>query len=346
MRIPRGVRLVSLFIGLLIFASFFADFLSSNPPEMQNLDQFFHPPTRIRFLDRTGHFHFRPFVYKTDLLEPLDASYRENIEVAYPLDYFFEGYSYRLFGLIPWNRHLIGRSREPHYYPLGTDELGRDVLARVLAGTKTSLMVVALGVVLYCILGFTIGALAGLFGGWLDALLMRFSEFVLALPALYLVLALRALLPMKISFMQTLVLMVGTIAAVAWPPMARGVRGLILQLKNSAHIEAARSLGATPTHIFLHHMLPSLKPFVSTQITVAAPIFLLGELVLSFLNVGFRDTGESWGSMLRSLRDMRIITDFWWNLLPLGMIFLTLLSLNVLSGRLGGREPRDRIMRL
>jgi peptide/nickel transport system permease protein len=346
MRMPRGVRLVSLFIGLLIFASLFADFLSSNPPEMQNLEQFFHPPARVRFRDRDGRFHFHPFIYRTELLQPLDASYREDPEVAYPLEYFFKGYSYKLFGLIPWDRHLVGRNREPRFYPFGSDELGRDVLARVLAGTQTSLMVVALGVALYCILGFTIGAFAGLCGGWMDALLMRFSEFVLALPALYLVLALRALLPMQVSFMRTLFLMVGTIAAVAWPPMARGVRGLILQLKGSTRIEAARSLGATPTHVFLRHMLPSLLPFALTQLAVAAPIFLLGELVLSFLNVGFRDTGESWGSMLQSLKDTRIITDFWWNLLPLAMIFLTLLSLNVLSGRLGGSEPRDRIMRL
>jgi peptide/nickel transport system permease protein len=346
MRIPRGIRFVTIFIGLLIFASLFADFLSSNPPEMQNLNQFFHPPTRIRFFGRNGNFQYKPFFYRTELTEPLDASYRENSEVAYPLEFFFKGYSYRLFGLIPLDRHLMGRSQEPRFYLFGTDELGRDVLARVLAGTQTSLMVVGLGIALYSILGFTIGAVAGIFGGWIDALLMRLSEFVLALPALYLVLALRAMLPMQNSFGQTLLLMVGTIAAVAWPPMARGVRGLILQLKSAAYVEAARSLGATQIHIFLRHMLPSLRPFALTQLAVAAPIFLLGELVLSFLNVGFRDSGESWGAMLRSLKDIRIITDFWWNLLPLGMIFLTLLSLNVLSGQLRSKEPGDRIMRL
>jgi peptide/nickel transport system permease protein len=340
------INFVSIFIGLLVFISLFADLLSSNPPEMQNLDQFFHPPTHLRLFDRNGNFHIKPFFYRTELKEPLDASYEENPEISYPLEYFFRGYPYRLFGLISLDRHLIGRNQEPRFYPLGTDELGRDVLARVLAGTRTSLMVVALGVALYSILGFTIGALAGIFEGWIDALLMRLSEFVLALPALYLVLALRALLPIQTSFMETLFLMIGTIAAVAWPPMARGVRGLILQLKNSAYIAAARSLGATPAHIFLRHMLPSLMPFIFTQLAVAAPVFLLGELVLSFLNVGFRESGESWGSMLRSLRDTRIITDFWWNLLPLGMIFLTLLTMNLLSGQLRNREPGDRIMRL
>jgi peptide/nickel transport system permease protein len=112
------------------------------------------------------------------------------------------------------------------------------------------------------------------------------------------------------------------------------------------HVEAARSLGGTPFHVFRDHMLPSLLPYALAQTAVAAPVFLLGEAVLSFLNVGFRDSGESWGSMLRSLKDIRVITDFWWNLLPLGMVFLTLLCLNMLSSRLGGREPENQIMRM
>jgi peptide/nickel transport system permease protein len=240
----------------------------------------------------------------------------------------------------------MGRGQDPFFYPFGTDELGRDVLARVLSGARTSLLIVLLGMVVYAILGLTIGTLAGLLGGWVDALLMRFSEFVLALPALYLLLALRALLPMGIPFWQTLFLTTATIAVIAWPPMARGIRGLILQLRESKYVEASRSLGGTPHHIFLRHILPSLLPFAFTQMVVASPVFLLGEVVLSFLNVGFRDEGESWGSMLRGLKDTRIITDFWWNLLPLALVFLTLLFLNLASSRLGSNEPRDQVIRM
>jgi len=335
----RGTCIALGFACFLVLISVFGGFLSPNPPARQNLNQFYHPPTRIHFFDSEDAFHLRPFFYRTELREPLDALYSEDTGTEYSLEFFFKGHPYKFLGLIPMERHLIGRSQEPYYYPLGTDELGRDVLSRVLAGTRTSLMIVSLGICLYILLGLAIGVLAGFCGGWIDALLMRLSEFVLALPALYLILAMRALLPARISFVQTLFLMAGTIAVVAWPPMARGVRGLILQLKNSSYVEAARSLGAAPSHIFLRHMLPSLLPFILTQLVVAAPIFLLGELVLSFLNVGFQDSAESWGLMLRSLKDTRVITDFWWNLLPLGMIFLTLLSLNVLSNRLSGKEP-------
>ena len=345
MKRTRGVCFATAFIACLVFVSLFADFLSPNPPTMQNLDQFFHPPTRIHFFDRNQGLQ-KPFLLESRLRDPMDAAYEDDPAKAFPLQFFFRGYPYKLFGLLPWDRHLVGRNENPRFYPAGTDELGRDVWSRVLAGTRTTLMVVALGIAIYSILGFAIGALAGIKGGWIDSILMRFSELVLALPALYLVLALRALLPVRIPFWQTLALTVGTIAAVAWPPMARGVRGLILQMKNSAHVEAAYALGGTPLHVFLRHFLPFLRPYALAQLAVAAPVFILGELVLSFLNVGFRDTGESWGSMLRSLKDMRVITDFYWNLMPLGMIFLTLLSLNILSSRPGGRKAEDQVMRL
>jgi peptide/nickel transport system permease protein len=334
------------FAFLLILMALFADFFSSNPPGMQNLEQFFQPPSRVRLVNREEKFKY-PFIYREDLKDPLDARYEENHEQAYPLEFFFGGYPYRLFGLIPLNLHLVGRSQPPFYYPMGTDELGRDVLARVLAGTRTSMLVVTLGLILYGALGITIGTVAGLFGGWIDSLLMRFSEFVLALPALYLVLSFRAVMPARIPFTQTLFLMVGIIAAVAWPPMARGIRGLILQLRNAGFVEAARSLGGTRLHIFRRHMIPSLLPFALSQMTVAAPIFLLGEVVLSFLNIGFQEGGESWGSMLQSLKDTRILTDFWWNLLPLCMVFLTLLCLNLLSSRWAARGSRgDQAMRI
>ncbi len=331
----------ALFAGFLIAISIFADFLSSNPPGMQNLEQFYHPPVRVHI--KLGG---NPFMYRTQLASPLDALYEVNDRTPFPLQFFFKGYAYKLFGLIPLDRHLVGRSAPPFYYPMGTDDLGRDVLARVLAGTRTSVLVVLLGLMIYAALGIAIGGVAGLAGGWVDSLLMRFSEFVLALPALYLVLAMRALAPARIPFLQNLVLVVGIIAAVAWPPMARGIRGLILQLRNSGHVEAARSLGAGPAHIFRRHMLPFLLPFALSQLAAAAPIFLLGEVTLSFLDVGFRDSGESWGAMLRSLRDTRVLTDFWWNLLPLCMVFLTLLCLNLLGSRLGREKRGDQIMRI
>jgi len=340
-----AVRLSTGFALLLVLVSIFSDFLASNPPDEHNLEQYFQPPHPIHL--RHNQTLGKPFIYSMELREPVDVRYAESVDQAYPLQFFYVGYPYRIFGLISLNRHLVGRSQAPFYYPMGTDELGRDVLARVLAGTRTSLLVVLFGLILYSAFGIAVGALAGFFGGWTDSLLMRFSEFVMALPALYIVLALRAFLPMKMRFLQNLLLIVVTIAAVAWPPMARGIRGLILQLRNSAYVEAAHSLGASPWHIFRRHMFPALVPFVISQLAVAAPIFLLGEVVLSFLNIGFNDAGESWGSMLQSLKNTRVLTDFWWNLTPLLMVVVTLLCLNLLGGRYSEEDQRmDETIRI
>ncbi len=339
-----GLIVASALIALLVSLSLTADFISSNPPDALNLGRFFAPPTRIHFFDERAVFHWRPHVCKYDLADPLEVRYEERPETKYPLELFCRGYGYRFLGVIPTNRHLIGTSAGQGFYPLGTDELGRDVLARVLAGARTSLAVVMAGICVYSLLGLAIGLLAGFAGGWVDAALMRTSEFVMALPALYLVLALRALVPVKISFGQTVLLIAGTIAAVTWPPMARGIRGLVLQLRSSGYVEASRSLGSSTWRIIRLHMLPAVLPFSLTQAVIAAPMFLLGEAVLSFLDVGFRDVGESWGSMLRNLKDPRILSGFWWNLAPLALIFVTLLCLTVISNSLSSSDAGKKAL--
>jgi peptide/nickel transport system permease protein len=313
---------------ILVSAALFADFLSTNPPDAQDLDSFFAPPTRIRFTDAAGTFHLRPFVYRCELADALNVRYVERTERPIPLEFFASGWEYRLWGWLPCSRHLVRAGAGGSLYLLGADELGRDVLSRTLAGARTSLVVVLAGVLLAGLIGLALGGLAGMAIGWVDSGVMRASEFVLALPALYLILALRAVLPLHIPYWKTLALMVGTIALVAWPPMARGVRGLLLQLRSAGHIEAARGLGASEWHLFRRHMLPALAPVALAQAALAAPIFLLGEVLLSYLGVGFQSGDASWGTMLQGAKDMRIVTNFWWNLAPLPLVFLTLLVLN------------------
>jgi peptide/nickel transport system permease protein len=334
------MRAAQILTALLCLAAVFSDFFSTSPAAAQNLNEVYAPPSRIHFIDASGAFHLRPFIYRYDLINPLDIVYAEQKDTPSPISFFCTGYSYEWLGLIPSSQHLAGAAG---LHPLGTDDLGRDVLARLLAGARTSLIVVLAGVCIYAAAGLAIGSLAGLLGGWVDSALMRFSEFVLALPALYLILALRALTPLRMPFWQMLLLNVGVIAGVAWPPMARGVRGLIFQLRSAGYVEAARAIGCTPLQILRRHMLPALPPFVVTQAALAAPIFLLGEVVLSFLDVGFRDTAESWGTMLRSLRDPRVLTDFWWNLAPLALVFATLFCLNVLSNRIHAESDAVKI---
>jgi peptide/nickel transport system permease protein len=330
---PAGIKPVLFLAMPLLLAALFADFLSFSPADLQDLSHNYAPPNRIHFVDAEGAFHWRPFVYRQELIDLLQGTYREQREEEFRLQFFCPGYRYRILGFIPAATHLIGTEAPGVFHPWGTDDLGRDVLARTLAGARSSMLVLCLGIVVYGLLGVTIGALSGLAGGWIDAVLMRFSEFVLALPALYLVLAVRTQLPAQMPFWQTALLTAATIASVTWPPMARGIRGLILQIHSAGYVEAARALGASPWRVFRRHMLPGLAPFALAQMAVAAPVFILGEVILSFLNVGFHDSAASWGAMLRNLRDPRVLTDFWWNLSPLAFVCITLFCFNGVGRR-------------
>jgi len=333
------IRLARMLALPLVLAASCPDFLSPAHPDLQDLNLNFAPPSRIHFWDAQGVFHWRPFVYRMEVIDLLQGTYQEQKEHSYPLHLFVAGYPYEFLGFIPSSTHLLDSTTAGVFHPWGTDDLGRDVLARTLAGARSTLLVLFLGIAIYSLLGVAVGALAGMAGGWTDTLLMRFCEFVLALPALYLVLAVRAQLPARMPFWQTAVLTAATIASITWPPMARGIRGLIRQIHSAGYAEAARALGASPWQIFRRHMLPALAPFALAQTVVAAPIFILGEVILSFLNVGFQEAAVSWGAMLRNLRDPRVLTDFWWNLAPLAFVFLTLFCLNNLGKQLARRDP-------
>lgn len=331
----RGAARKAVFAAgtLLVTCAVLSDFLSPNDPEAQNLSGFYAPPTRLHWMDGAGNLHWMPFIYRYEIRDLIDVSYEENEDRPYPLRFWARGWEYRFLGILPASRHLLAAAPGVHFYPLGADALGRDVFARILSGARTSLLVVALGFLFYAAIGLLIGGIAGTAGGWLDAALMRASEFVLALPALYLILALRALLPASLDYWQSVLLIVGTITSVTWPPLARGVRGLILQLRSAVYVEAARSLGGTRWHIFRRHMIPALVPFAGAQTALAAPTFILGEVMLSYLGIGLGEGGGSWGAMLQSVQDPRVLTDFWWNLAPLLSIFVTLLCLHLVLDR-------------
>lgn len=324
----------------IVLLTLLGDFLSPSAPGTPDLRQFYAPPTRIHWVDGQGRFHWRPFVHGRELIDSLDVRYQEQHDRLFPIRLFSSGYGYKFLGIIPASRHLLTVDSPGSFHPLGTDALGRDVFARSMAGAKTTLLVLLVGIVIYFAIGVGFGAVAGMLEGWPDTILMRVSEFVLALPALYLVLALRTLIPPDMPFWQIVILTSATIASVAWPPLARGVRGLILQNSHAAYADASKLLGASRWHLFRRHLAPAMLPYALAQTVAAAPVFILGEVALSFLNVGFQGSGTSWGAMLRPLaEDPRILTDFWWNLAPLALVFITLFCTACLGERFPRRVP-------
>jgi peptide/nickel transport system permease protein len=182
-------------------------------------------------------------------------------------------------------------------------------------------------------LGALLGGLAAARGGWLDEAVMRVADFVLILPVLYVVLVLRAVLPLVLSPAVVFVLMLAIFVLVGWPVVARGVRAVVARERSREYVQAARAAGASPGHILGRHLLPACAGHVAVQASLLLPGFILAEATLSYLGLGFPDTLPTWGTMLRDAADVNELSQFPWTLAPAGAIFAVTLAANaVLQG--------------
>jgi peptide/nickel transport system permease protein len=217
-------------------------------------------------------------------------------------------------------------------HPMGTDDLGRDVLTRVLAGGRLSLAVGALATVVALAIGITVGAVAGFRPGWVDNVLMRLVDMALSLPDLFLLILATALIG------PSVVSIVIIISLVRWMNVARLVRASFLSLREREFVEAARATGAGPLRIVLQHLLPnSLSPVIVAG-TLGVASAIIAESTLSFLGLGLQPPASSWGSMLRSAQS-QIFTSPWLAVFPGAMIFLTVISINFIGD--GLRDALD-----
>jgi len=216
-------------------------------------------------------------------------------------------------------------------YVLGTDALGRDVLSRVLYGARVSVTAAVLGVVFTVSFGALVGAAAALGGGVWDRVLMRGTELVMALPALYLVLAFRNVFPDEITPGWSSLILVGSLAVVGWCGVSRMVRGQVLSLRERDFVASAVAAGAGPARVFFRHILPNTLPFLWLQAGLTLPYFLLGEATLSFLGLGVQEPHASWGNMLASAaQSYTSMMQHWWTLaVPGGALSLAVLGANL-----------------
>lgn len=215
-------------------------------------------------------------------------------------------------------RHLFGFD-DCTVHLLGTDALGRDMLSRSIHGARWSVSAAALGVVFVVAFGTLVGAAAGFMGGPTDRWLMRLTELVMALPALYLVLAVRKLFPDDLTTGQASLILVGSLAAVGWCSVSRLLRGRVLTLREEDYVSSAVALGATKTRLLFRHILPNAIPFILLQVGITIPYFLLGEATLSFLGLGVPEPVSSWGKMLSdAANNYTVMTTYWWTLMVPG----------------------------
>ena len=334
-KIVAGAALVCPFYLLALFA----DFLSPNDYRDQGRREPFAPPTEIHFRDAGGSFHPRPFVYARRLVDPLRRRYEEDTSRAYPLALFTHGQRYKFLGLFETDRHLLGLqdatagdANATRLYLLGTDASGRDRLARLLRAARFTLTVGPVGTLLACLLGVAVGCLAGYAGRWLDALLMRAADTLMALPTLVIILAARAAFPLELPPTRAALLLVLIFVLTGWAEMARLARGLILSLRRREFVLAAESLGLTRTRILFRHVLPNAAGPLLVQAALMLPAFLLAETALSFLGVGVQEPEPSWGQMLASAADINLLRESPFLLLaPALCIFLFVLGVRLLG---------------
>jgi peptide/nickel transport system permease protein len=245
------------------------------------------------------------------------------------LSFFNRGVRYRFWDL-SWTTtdiHFFG-SRTGGFFPLGTDSNGRDILSRLLHGSRISLSVGLVGAGITIIVGLLIGGLAGYFGGVIDNLLMRFSEVLISIPSLYLLFSLRASLPSDLDSNQVYMIIILILSFLGWPSVARVIRGQVLSIKNEDFILSARTMGLSDFKIIVKHVLPSTLSYAIIQTTLLIPGYILGESALSLLGLGISEPQSSWGLMLAVGRNFRVVNDFPFVLVPGFFIFLAILAWN------------------
>jgi peptide/nickel transport system permease protein len=310
-RLTKWLVTLGLLHGVVACAGFFAPY----DPAEQNRDTPYLPPARIHLVDSNGRFHFRPFFYNYQRREDSFEQLREDTTKLVPLRFLTSGARYHLLGFLPCSLHLF-TAESGRIYVLGSDAYGRDQFSRILYGGQISLLAGLLGAGLTLLLGASIGATAGYFGGWREGLLMRLAELFLALPWLYLLFALRAFLPLAVSPLEAFFLVIVVLGTVGWARPARLVRGVVLSAKERDFVRAARGFGASDAYLLRHHILPATSSVLLTQAAILIPQFVLAEMTLSFLGLGVPEPVPSWGNLLANLQQYRVLISYWWMYLP------------------------------
>lgn len=328
---------------LLYLVAIFIEPIAPYNPEDQNAKFAFRPPTKLHFFDDGGRFYIRPFYYGTASkrnLETLNLEFTEDKTKVYPVLFFVKGAEYKLWGLIPGNIHLFGSdSKEDPLFLLGADRQGRDMFSRIIYGTRISMSVGLIGVVMSFVFGIAIGGVSGYFGGTVDTTIQRLIEFLRSIPTIPLWMGLSAALPanwppLRVYFGITIIL-----SLIGWTGLARVVRGRFLSLREEDFVMAAKISGSSESRIIFRHMVPSFMSHIIAALTLAVPEMILSETSLSFLGLGLRYPAISWGVLLQEAQNIRSVASAPWLMLPGAAVVLAVLCLNFLGD--GLRDAAD-----
>jgi peptide/nickel transport system permease protein len=303
-------------LAALHLAVLLAAFIAPYDGIEQNREVPFAPPSVLHFVDAHGHFHARPRVYLWKARgDDLDL-YDEDRDRAYPVQFFVPGYEYKVIGVFRAHLHLLNVESPGKIMLFGTDRFGRDIFSRTLLGGQMSLLAGLLATGVTICLGAIIGGSSGFYGGWLDRLWMQVADLFLALPWLYLLLAVRAFLPLQMEPRQAFVVLVLVVGLVGWAKPARLIRGVMLSAKERKFVLAAKGFGAGDYYIFRRHVLPQAYGVILTQAVLLVPQYVLAEITLSFLGLGIGEPVPTWGNMLNAVIQVHVLQEYWWTIAP------------------------------
>jgi len=328
-------------LGLFLIVMMFTEFIAPASPFTRVPDYALGPPQPLRFFDDEGVFHLRPFVYGVRSLrniETLRLEYEVDTSVQWPIHFFVKGEPYRFWGLWPSDVHLFGvESGTVHL--LGTDEMGRDVLSRIVYGTRVSLSIGLIGVMISFVMGLLMGGVSGYFGGRTDDLIQRFIEFIRSIPTLPLWMSLSAVLPKEWSSLQIYFAITMILGFLGWTSTARRIRSKLLSLREEDFVMAAKIAGSSDWRIITRHLLPSFMSYIIVDLSVSFPDMILGETALSFIGLGLRPPVVSWGVLLQSAQTVRAVAMHPWLLLPAVFVILAVLAFSFVGD--GLRDAAD-----
>jgi peptide/nickel transport system permease protein len=312
------------------------------PYELHTRDvrHIYAPPQALK-LFHEGRF-VGPFVYGYTMqlnLETLKRDYRANMSRVQPLRFFCRGDGYKFWNLFESNVHLFCPAEGGTAFLLGTDRLGRDLLSRIVYGTRISLTVGLFGIAVSFIIGIVLGGISGYYGGWVDNVIQRFIEMVRAFPELPLWMALSAALPVTWSPILVYFGITIILGLLDWPGLARAVRSKLLALREEDFATAAVLMGAGPGRVIGRHLLPSFASHLIASATLAVPGMILGETALSFLGLGLRPPITSWGVLLNEAQNINVVALYPWLMITVLPVFIIVLAFNFFGD--GLRDAAD-----
>jgi peptide/nickel transport system permease protein len=327
-----AVRLTRLFLAAVSLCLIFPEFLAPYDPAEQHRDYPYAPPMRLHWRDDHGRFHLRPFVYGLQSDSTADA-YSEDRSREFAIGVVARGPTRQWLGVVPISYRLLSVESPGALFLLGTDGLGRDQWSRLLYGGRVTLLAGLCAAGLALSVGILLGSLAGYLGGWVDAASMRLVELFLAMPWLYLLLAVRAFLPLRVSPLQSFAVIVFILGLVGWARPARILRGVVRSVREQEFVVAARSAGAGPWFILSRHVIPQAASVIRTQAALLIPQYMLAEVTLSYLGLGVSESVASWGNMLQSVQQLSALRHAPWLLAPAVLMIPVFWSFSVLADR-------------